>query len=228
MNTGRLFFGAILVGLGIVYALDAANVADGSRIVAEWWPIAIVWLGVVDAAGEGRLTMMSTVLIVVGGALVGVTTGAFGRDAWGLVWPIALIGGGAWIMTGWGRSSHLRAPASEEISTLAILSATRTGSTSSRFRRGAATAVLGGVTVDLTEATPAADGARLAATAILGSVDILVPHGWAVTVRGLPLLGGWDDTTDRAAAGPGSPRLEVVALAVLGGIEVKHSSRWGR
>ena len=131
-------------------------------------------------------------------------------------------------MTGWGRSSHLRAPASEEISTLAILSATRTGSTSSRFRRGAATAVLGGVTVDLTEATPAADGARLAATAILGSVDILVPHGWAVTVRGLPLLGGWDDTTDRAAAGPGSPRLEVVALAVLGGIEVKHSSRWGR
>ncbi|MFH1104411.1 MAG: hypothetical protein V1757_05655, partial [Actinomycetota bacterium] len=69
-------------------------------------------------------------------------------------------------------------------------------------------------------------GANVSVTSILASVSILVPRGWVVEIRGLPLLGGWDDTTDHNVVGPGSPRLEVQALVVLGGLEVKHAGRW--
>jgi hypothetical protein len=82
------------------------------------------------------------------------------------------------------------------------------------------------VTLDLSEATPATTGAVVDATAVLGSITVLVPRGWLVEVRGIPVLGGWDDTTDRSSIGSGAPRLEVRALVALGGLEVKHAGRW--
>jgi predicted membrane protein len=97
---------------------------------------------------------------------------------------------------------------------------------SQQFRHASLTAVLGGVTLDLSEATPATTGAVIDATTILGGVTILVPRGWIVEVRGIPVLGGWDDTTDRSAIGSGAPRVEVRALVALGGLEVKHAGRW--
>jgi len=46
-------------------------------------------------------------------------------------------------------------------------------------------------------------------------------------VRGLPLMGFWDDTRRRADEAPGSPFLVIDAVVVLGGVEVKQRSRWG-
>ena len=76
------------------------------------------------------------------------------------------------------------------------------------------------------EATPTPDGARISATAVMGGIDVVVPHGWRVDIRGLPLLGGWDDTTARDEVTAEAPRLEIHALLVMGGLEVKHPRRW--
>lgn len=228
MNTGRLFLGVIVVAVGIVFLLSTADVLDAGEAVGEWWPAAIVVLGVVQVLSEARVTPAAAVLTVVGAALLGVTTGLFGDDAWGLVWPVALILVGLWIMVGFGRRRSPALRARDEVNSLAVLGSAREGTSSKRFRRASATAVLGGVTLDLSEAEPVPEGATVAATAILGGVELLVPRGWVVEVRGLPLLGGWDDTTERVSASPGAPRLEVTALVVLGGIEVKHARRWAR
>lgn len=228
MNPGRVLFGFVLVGLGGLYLLDGADVLDAGSTIGEWWPLAIVVLGVLYAASEGRLGPASVVLMGGGLVLLGVTSGLFGSDAWRLVWPAAIVLVGLWIMLGLGRHGHTRMPAKEEINSLAVFGSARVGSSSKSFRRGSATAVFGGVTVDLTEAEPDARGARLGVTAILGGVDVIVPHGWLVEMRGLPLLGGWDDTTDRTNLPSDGPRLDITALVVLGGVEVKHARRWTR
>lgn len=226
MNAGRVFVGSVLVAIGVVFVLEASDVLDAGETLGSWWPASIVGLGLFNALDRRRVTSGSAVLVLVGAVLLAITTDVFGADTWSLAWPIALIGAGVWLVLGWGRRSVRRVPNIDTVDGLAVLSASRVGTRSEQFRHASLTAVLGGVTLDLSEATPAATGAVVDATAVLGSITVLVPRGWLVEVRGIPVLGGWDDTTDRSSVGSGAPRLEVRALVALGGLEVKHAGRW--
>jgi len=226
MNAGRGLFGAVLAALGIVLLLDTADVLDAGRVVGAWWPLAIVLLGVLHASAVRRATGAGITLVVVGLALLGVSTGLFGSDAWRFVWPVALIGVGGWLALGWGRRLGSRPSDDDEVDGIAVLGSARLATRSQSFRRASVTAVLGGVTLDLSQAAPVPSGGEVTIAGILGGVTVLVPRGWVVEIRGLPILGSWDDTTDRRDLGPGSPRLEVQALVVFGGVEVKHSARW--
>jgi len=226
MNAGRLFVGLILVALGALFLLEGTEVLDASDTIADWWPTGLIALGLFHALDRRRLTSGSLVLIGAGSALLSITADVFGDDGWDLVWPVALILAGAWLAFGWGRRSIRKIPNVATVDGLAVLSSTRVATRSDAFRHASLTAVLGGVTLDLTEATPVPTGAVVDASAILGSITVLVPRGWVVDVRGIPLLGGWDDTTDRSAAGSGAPRVEIRALVALGGLEVKHAGRW--
>jgi hypothetical protein len=226
MNAGRVFVGSVLVAVGVVFILDANEVLEAGATLAAWWPASMIGLGLFHAVDRRRFTVGSLVLVVGGGLLLAITTDLLGGDTWGIVWPLVLIAAGVWLVFGWGHRSVRRMPNVATVDGLAVLSATRVATRSQQFRHASLTAVLGGVTLDLSEATPISGGGVVDATAILGGVTVLVPRGWIVEVRGIPILGGWDDTTDRSAIGSGAPRLEVRALVAMGGLEVKHAGRW--
>jgi hypothetical protein len=58
--------------------------------------------------------------------------------------------------------------------------------------------------------------------ALMGGVEIIVPPGLPVTVRGLGLLGAVDQEEQAGGgAGPDAPQLKVTALACMGGVDVK-------
>lgn len=226
MNAGRLFVGLILAGVGALFMLEGLDVLDASEAIADWWPVGLIGLGAFHAIDRRRMGGLSLALMGTGAGLLTVTTDLLGDESWDLVWPIALIAAGAWLAFGWGRRAVRTTPDLRSVDGIAVLSASRVATRSERFRHASLTAVLGGVTLDLTEARPDTTGAVVDATAVLGSVTILVPRGWLVEVRGIPILGGWDDTTDRSGVGSGAPRVEVRALVALGGLEVKHAGRW--
>jgi len=227
VNAGRLLFGSVLAAVGVLFFLDSADIVDAGDAIAAWWPAAIIALGLFHAASGRGLTGGAMALMGIGAGLLGVTTGLFGDDAWSYVWPAALVLLGIWLIVGWGRRLGSRPADDDEIDGIAVLGSALHTTRSKGFRRASLTAVLGGVTLDLDDALPIAGGAAISVTVIMGGVVILVPRGWVVEIRGLPLMGGWDDTTDRTAIGPGAPRLEIQALCALGGLEVKHASRWG-
>lgn len=226
MNAGRSLFGTLLATIGVLFILDSAGSLDAVETIGRWWPAAVVALGAFHAFGTSGSRRGSLVLIGVGLALLGVTTGTFGEDAWRFVWPSALVLAGLWVLGGWGRRYGIKPSDDEEVDGIAVLGSVRLATRSQSFRRASLTSVLGGITLDLADALPIGPGAEITVTSFVGRVTILVPRGWSVEMRGIPLLGGWDDTTDRSAVGSGSPRLEVQALLVLGGVEVKHSGRW--
>jgi len=226
MSAGRSLVGGALVALGAIFLLDAAGVMDAGGILGKWWPCLFIALGFVQAFSEKRVSGVAAFLVVGGALLLAVSTGLLGDTAWAVTWPILVVLAGAWLLSGWGRARR-GAGHDPEFSRLSVFNSVRVASRAEALRRVGLTAVFGKLRLDLTGARPDPSGARLSATSVFGHIDVIVPEGWAVEVRGLPIAGAWDDTVSRRGVGPNSPRLDVHVLAVIGGVEVKHKPRWG-
>jgi class 3 adenylate cyclase len=84
-----------------------------------------------------------------------------------------------------------------------------------------AVAVLGGCDMDLRKAEIQGPEVEITAVAVLGGIDITVPEGFDVELRGFSFMGGRDLKLRDVPIVPGSPRIVVKGFAFLGGIEVK-------
>lgn len=91
--------------------------------------------------------------------------------------------------------------------------------TSSDFRRGEATAILGGIDIDLREATMQGNEATLDLTTIMGGVDIRVPRDWTVINHLTALLAGVDDHTVSTGS---NKRLILEGTVIMGGFDIKN------
>lgn len=99
-------------------------------------------------------------------------------------------------------------------------------STAPSLRSGKAMAVLGGVDLDLTKATPDPSGATLSVTAAMGGIRVLVPADWRVDVQQNVAGGGVEvDLTAQQDLGDDAPHVHVDAMTRAGGILITDGSR---
>ena len=222
---GRVLVALIVIAVGVLFLLDAAGTLDAGQALSDWWPVALIVLGLAQLAERPPSAGGPMLLVIAGAVLLAFSTGALEGDAWSYLWPVVLITAGVTVLL------HARRPAlpardhgdADTVVASGILGGPKIASASPHFRGASLTAILGGVTLDLRRATPAAEGARINATSVLGGIDIIVPHGWRITTSGAPLLGGVEDkTADDEPPAPDAPSLHVDAVTVLGGIEIKH------
>lgn len=82
-------------------------------------------------------------------------------------------------------------------------------------------AVMGGCELDLRNAEIDGDEVIINCLSVMGGIDIVVPEGISVDFSGIPLLGGTECRIADVPITPGSPRIVVRALAIMGGVEVK-------
>jgi hypothetical protein len=84
-----------------------------------------------------------------------------------------------------------------------------------------AVAIMGGVVIDLTNATFTAPELVINCTAIMGGIEIKVPEN--VTLRGGGVVGimGGSDIRAQESADPGAPVVRVTGFAFWGGVEAK-------
>jgi len=84
-----------------------------------------------------------------------------------------------------------------------------------------AVAVLGESTVDLQGVEFEGDELVISAVSALGTVEIIVPEGVEVDLRGIAILGERRDRTDGTVI-PGAPVVRIDGLALLGDVVVRH------
>jgi hypothetical protein len=56
----------------------------------------------------------------------------------------------------------------------------------------------------------------------MGGVNVIVPPGVEVNVRGIGIMGGFDHTQSGVPGDPGAPRVIVTGLAFWGGVGVER------
>ena len=112
---------------------------------------------------------------------------------------------------------------SDEFRLAAVVGGKEFRSHATALRSASALAVVGGVEIDLRDASLDPEGATLDVTALLGGIEVKVPVGWVVDVESRGSLGGVDTNLTEAADLPeGAPTLRVTANAWLGGVEISE------
>jgi hypothetical protein len=107
---------------------------------------------------------------------------------------------------------------SDELALVAVFDGIDLWSRARAFAGGSLLAWFGGINVDLTDADPAAGGARLNVHTLCGGIELTVPADWQVESRVKVVVGG-ANAPKRDQAGEG-PVLVVDGLVILGGVNV--------
>ncbi|GGJ17852.1 DUF1707 SHOCT-like domain-containing protein [Streptomyces brasiliensis] len=80
----------------------------------------------------------------------------------------------------------------------------------------------GGGELDLREANFAEHEVEINCVAIMGGMQIIVPPGVEVVVKGLGIMGGFDQREAGVPGDPGAPRVVVTGFAFWGGVGVER------
>jgi len=229
-GTHRLGIGLLLVAIGLCILLHNLQVLELSPFLSRWWPLLIILLGLWKLIIWGAQSLSSgSLLMVIGILCLLATLDVITWSALFRIWPVFLIIIGAWVLLRPTRhlSEKLRAAEGEDIDTVdawALFGGAERQVSSLQFKGGKATAMFGGIEIDLRKARMAEGEHSLDLTAIFAGIEIRVPETWDVWVTGSPIFGGIDDKRASRANGrtTSGGRLHINAFAMFGGVEIKN------
>jgi predicted membrane protein len=108
----------------------------------------------------------------------------------------------------------------DEFKEVAVMGGVQRKNLSSDFRGGEATAVMGGIDIDLRDATMERREAVLDVSSVMGGVKIRVPQDWTVVSRVNTIMGGYKDETRRPKED--DHRLILKGTLLMGGLKVSN------
>ena len=220
----KILWGLVLVLAGVIFALDALDIAEINIFFDGWWTLFIIVPCVVGLFTEREKT--GNII----GIIIGVLLLLWSRDimdfdmAWKLFIPaIIVIIGFKLIFTGiFGNKANdvmktRRSEGKTPRSGFAAFSENKMNFDGEIFEGAELNAIFGGVSCDLTDAVIEKDQA-IRATAIFGGIDIFVPENVNVKVDSISIFGGTDN---KSQSNPEAPTLYVNTTCMFGGVDIK-------
>lgn len=225
----RFVMGLAVIALGVIFLGDNLGYFEARELLRAFWPLAFVAVGVAvltqrHARGGGRV--WGLVWVVAGLWIYAHQRGWIEVEFWDVFVPSALVLlGGSLVWRSLAGPRPRRPGVAEESDasphSFAVMSGFELRSTSQAFRGADLGAVMGGVTLDLTQAKIAAEEAVIDVFVWWGGIEIRVPPDWTVVSRVTPLMAGYEDKTRPTSAAP-AHRLVIRGVVVMGGVEVKN------
>ncbi len=225
---GQVIFGVIAIGFGALFLLDNLDIWNFRRFVS-FWPMVLIVFGLVKIydtrSSSGYLIGGGLVLA---GVLMTMHRLGYVYFNWRSVWPVLLmVGGAALLVKAMRTREQATAPAVDPsqdddsvIDVSALLGGFQRRIVSQQFKGGEVTAVMGGVELDLRQASFSEGDAVINVFALCGGISIKVPPDWTVILQGTPILGGFDERT--SAPHDSARRLIIKGYAIMGGLEVRN------
>jgi predicted membrane protein len=220
--SGKNTIGLILVGLGIGFFLHQAGIIDFQTLIVSYWPTIIIVIGVIQLFNKSISTISSIITILVGSLLQAYYLGALSANLTNYIWPSLLVFTGLWFIFTKKNIDRITTNTQDTVNYVAVFSGIETKNASQQFQGGYIAAFFGGTDVDLREANLSAEGATLELTTAFGGVSLKVPRHWKVVVTGVPVFGGWENSTEYDEHDLNLKTLHIKCFAAFGGIEIKN------
>lgn len=218
-----LVLGICIILFGLALTLDQLNVPHAAFLV-KLWPLLLLALGAVKLRQGDGFHAGGFVLVLLGAYLLVANFSPDGvADS---LWPLILIGLGVVLVMKSLRTKRGPAvrPADREamVDATAIFSGCRRQPQGQPFKGGDATAIFGGIELDLRSAEPSPEPMVLDVFILFGGGEIRVPPGWAVDIRTTSIFGGVGHKITEIPVGAGAPRLIITGSTIFGGLEIRH------
>lgn len=223
-SSGRVFWGLIIIVFGVLLLLQQLDALDFGRLVSRHWPLILILIGFWQLLANGfRNTGGPLLLIALGVVFELWKLDVLGRETWRYVWPVLIILVGLLTLLGALRHRSPAAAAIKEgdIDVFALFAGLERRVDSPAFRGGKATAIMGGIDLDLRGASLAEGAAAIDLSVIMGGITLRLPRGWRVEMDARPLLGGIEDKHAYEPGLQGGGTIRVRATAIMGGIDIK-------
>jgi predicted membrane protein len=225
-----LFWGALLILLGVIFLLDNMGVISAEHLW-RFWPVLMIVGGISNVLRPER--RFWGIILTIAGVLLLLKELGLVHYNWAAFWPVILIAIGLMVLWNSLTAPSSTAPAPSgggdprvTVNGVAIFSGLERRMTSDDFQGGHVTAIFGGIELDLSEAKMQADEATLEVNAIFGGAEIRVPDSWQVSYRGGPIFGGVEDKTrirrSEDMAGSKPKVLHITGVVAFGGLEIKN------
>jgi predicted membrane protein len=223
---GRIFWGLLLIVLGVFFLLDQMGTLDFGDLVGRYWPVIFILIGIsILLSNNFKNTGSGVFFILFGTFFLLLRLRIFDRALWHYIWPLAIIGAGLWILLRPVlRSGSQKVPEinADDLDINQILSGSSRKVESQNFRGGKAEVVLGSAEIDLRGARLAGGQAALALSVVFGSIEVIVPREWQVVLEGSPVLGSIESHKAAAPEAERTGTLSIRGSAVFGSIEIKE------
>jgi predicted membrane protein len=222
---GRIFWGLLLIVLGVLFLLDQMNRLDFGELVGRYWPVIFILIGISILLSNNFQNVGSGVFFILFGAFfLLLRLRVFDQMVWHYVWPLAIIGAGLWILLrpAWhADKKKIPEMTSEDLNISQVFSGSSRKVESQNFRGGKADVVFGSAEVDLRGARLAGGQATLVLSVVFGGIEIFVPREWQVVLDGSPVLGSIESRKKTIPDAEKTGTLFIKGSAVLGSIDVK-------
>ncbi|MCC5946951.1 MAG: hypothetical protein JJT89_00730 [Nitriliruptoraceae bacterium] len=218
MTRSRLVLGTTLTLLGGLLLADQAGLVDAWAVLRVGWPSVILLAGSAQVLTRPRNLLGAAVTVTIGTVLLAWTLGGIGSPV--VIWPLLLIGLGAWLLFGRG-PRPTAAPTGGGSRDVVALFDRRSLRPTGTLTDGSATAVFDDVRLDLTGCVLEPDGARWQLTSVFGDIDLDLPANCRVEVTGPELLGDvrWRGPVE-PASDPEAPVLRLRVCTVFGDVDL--------
>ncbi|MCA9397745.1 hypothetical protein KC573_02850, partial [candidate division WWE3 bacterium] len=222
----RVFIGAIIVIIGVIFLTDTLGITglfglNAGEIIGTLWPIILI------AVGLNLFTKQksSVGIVLTGLGLLFLASNIFNINVFATLWPLFIIFIGISILLGkpFNRFEASQQTTSEaKLNTSAIFWGVEQRVTTQNFQGGKVDAIFGGAEIDLRNAKVSPNGATLEINAIFGGVEIHVSTDtYRVEVAGDGIVGGWENNFNTTSSSE-LPLLKIKGVAVFGGVTVTN------
>ena len=233
----RLYFGIILIALGVILILERLNLIPES--VADMlisWQMLLVGIGVLSLIGGNRTA--GTILIVIGGTFLIPEMITVPHELRRIYFPLILVAIGITILFRQRSGHRVRAfsgtdpviniPDGDSFNTFddfVIFGGREIFITAPALAGGKATSIFGGIEFDLRKANLQPGGAVIDCVSVFGGCGFKIPMDWNVRNEVTTIFGAFTDkrgdTYNDKYYDP-SKTIVIKGVSIFGGIEVKH------
>lgn len=224
-NEGRggVLFGAILIGLGAYFLARQMGFLEGFSLKI-YWPVILMVFGLfrLVAPSHAGQRGWGLILLVVGTVFLLRNLNLLDLE-WDYIWPSLIILFGLWvILKAFATPRHTVSQENSHdgvVHGLVVLGGKESVLGEEEFRGGVLQSILGSYRLDLHGAL-LSKAAVLNVTAVMGSIELLVPAHWKVRSEVTPVMGSFEDKRRQITPSDNAPELIIRGQAVMGSVEL--------